>query len=87
MATFEISLDIPDIKIEKAEINENGDVIITVVSTVGGTCCHRCDREISKPYGHGKAIELRHLSILGMKTYIHIPLIFYCERETWDCQP
>jgi len=72
MATFELSLDIPDIEIEKMELTENGDRIITVVSTVTGTCCHRCGRWISKPYGHGKAIELRHLSILGRNTYIRI---------------
>ncbi|MEA1907911.1 MAG: hypothetical protein U9N43_02625 [Euryarchaeota archaeon] len=54
MATFELSLDIPDIKIEKMEPTENKDGIITVLSTVVGTCCHRCGIEVSKPYCHGK---------------------------------
>jgi transposase len=79
MATFEISLDIPYIEIEKMEITENGDRIITVVSTVEGTRCHKCGREITKPYGHGRPIELRHLSILGMNTYIRIrPARYQC---------
>jgi len=79
MATFDIPLDIPDVEIENVEITKNGDVIITVVSTVEGTCCYRCGREISKPYGHGKTIKLRHLSILGKKTYIHIrPVRYQC---------
>jgi transposase len=79
MATFEISLDIPDIDIEKEEIIKNGDRIITVVSTVEGTCCHRCGREIIKPYGYGRPIELRHLSILGRNTYIRIrPARYQC---------
>jgi transposase len=79
MKTFEISLDIPYIDIEKEEITENGDRIITVVSTVEGTRCHKCGREIIKPYGYGRPIELRHLSILGMNTYIRIrPARYQC---------
>jgi len=79
MAIFEISLDIPNVEIEKMDITENGDRIITVVSTVEGTRCHKCGREIIKHYGHGGPIELRHLSILGMKTYIRIhPARYQC---------
>lgn len=79
MATFEISLDIPDIDIKKVEITENRERIITVVSTVEGTRCHKCGREIIKPYGCGRPIELRHLPILGMKTYIRIrPARYQC---------
>lgn len=79
MTTFEIPLDIPDIDIKKVEITKKGDIIITVVSTVEGTRCHKCGREITKPYGYGKTIKLRHLSILGMKTYIHIrPAKYQC---------
>jgi transposase len=79
MATFEISLDIPEIDIKKVKITKKGDIIITVTSTVVGTRCHKCGREIIKPYGRGKTIELRHLSILGMKTYIHIrPAKYQC---------
>ncbi|MEA1998796.1 MAG: ISL3 family transposase, partial [Euryarchaeota archaeon] len=79
MAILEIPLDIPYIEIEKMEITENGDRIITVVSTVGGTCCHRCGREITKLYGCGRPIELRHLSIPGMNTYIRIrPARYQC---------
>jgi transposase len=83
MATFEISLDIPYIDIEKEEITENRDRIITVVSTVEGTRCHKCGREITKPYGCGRPIELRHLPILGMNTYIRIrPARYQCTHCT-----
>jgi transposase len=79
MATFEIPLDIPDIDIKKVKITKKGDIIITVVSTVEGTRCHKCGREITKPYGYGRPIELRHLSILGMNTYIRIrPARYQC---------
>ena len=79
MKTFEIPLDISDIDIKKVKITKKGYIIITVVSTVEGIRCHKCGREIIKPYGHGKTIKLRHLSILGMKTYIHIrPARYQC---------
>ena len=79
MKTFEMPLDISDIDINKVKITKKGYSIITVVSTVEGTRCHKCGREIIKPYGHGKTIKLRHLSILGMKTYIHIrPARYQC---------
>jgi transposase len=79
MAIFEIPLDIPDIDIKKVEIIKNENIIITLVSTVEGTRCHKCGREIAKPHGYGRPIELRHLSILGMNTYIRIrPARYQC---------
>ena len=86
MATLEIPLDIPDVEIKKEEVTENGDRIVTVVSTVEGTRCHNWGREIIKPYGCGKTIKLRHLAILGMKTHIHIrPAKYQCIH--CDCKP
>ncbi len=43
--------------------------------------CHKCGREISKPYGSGREILLRHLSVFGRKTYIRIrPPRYQCIR-------
>ncbi len=69
---FEKLLNIPDVRAKKKEISTEGDVIITVESTAEGTCCHKCGREIYKPYGHGREILLRHLPVFGTKTYICI---------------
>jgi len=41
MHKIEIPLDIPDVEIENIEMNKEGDVIITVRSTVKGTSCHK----------------------------------------------
>ena len=80
--TLEIPLDLPDVKLEKAELNETGDFLITVSSTRVGTRCHRCGREITKPYGHDRQISLRHLPILGRKTVIRLrPRRYQCQ----DC--
>ena len=72
MQLFEIALDIPGVEIEKVETNKKGDIIITVKSTVVGTICHKCGRRITKPYGSGREITLRHLPILGRNVYIRI---------------
>jgi len=72
MTKIEIPLDIPDVEIENIEINKEGDIIITVRSTVKGTRCHKCGRKITKLHCHDREITLRHLSILGRKVYIRI---------------
>jgi transposase len=76
---FEVSLDIPDVKIVKTEVNRVGDLVITVESTVDGTHCHQCGRWVTKSYGHDKEILLRHLSVFGRKTYIRLrPKRYQC---------
>ena len=46
--TFEIPLDIPDVTIQTVETDRNGAFVITVKSTVAGTYCHRCGKQITK---------------------------------------
>ena len=77
--TFEIPLDIPDVTIEKAETNRHGDFVITVKSTIEGTHCHKCGKKITKVYGYDREITIRHLSILGKKTFIRLrPVRYQC---------
>ena len=72
MIKIEIPLDIPDVEVVDVTMDENGAIIITVESCLEDTCCRVCGRRISKFHGHGRLITLRHLSILGRKTYIQI---------------
>jgi transposase len=67
-----ISLDIPDVQVLGIKMNKKGDYIITVESTLEGTTCHRCGREISKFHSHDRVITLRHLPILGRQVYIRL---------------
>ena len=81
--TLEIPLDLPEVNVERAELTEAGDFLITVSSSRAGTRCHRCGREITKPYGHDREITLRHLPILGRKTLIRLrPKRYQCQ----DCR-
>jgi transposase len=67
-----IPLGIPDVYVLSVELNEQGDYIVTVESTQVGTICQHCGRKITKPSGHGRWIELRHLPILGHCVYIRL---------------
>jgi transposase len=54
------------------EVNERGDYIVTVESTLNSAVCQSCGGRITKPNGYGREIELRHLSILGHRLYIRL---------------
>ncbi len=67
-----LPLDIADVSVSSAHLNEPGDYIITIESMQPFTICQHCGRKITKFHGHGREIELRHLSVLGCRTYIHL---------------
>ena len=78
MDRFEMPLD-EGVHIESVEFTPNDEIILTVTSTVEGTVCHRCGQEIKDFWGYGREITLRHLSILGKRTYIRMkPKRYQC---------
>lgn len=75
---LEIPLDIPDVTLEHVKMTESA-MIITVKSTIKEGKCRKCGRPISKFHGHDKEVTLRHLPILGRKTYIRLrPVRYQC---------
>lgn len=44
---IKIPLDIPDVRLPSTEITDEGEFIIGVESTLGGTRCRRCGAHIS----------------------------------------
>jgi transposase len=82
---LQIPLDIPNVTIETMETTTQGHRIITVRSTVLGTDCHQCGQEITKMYGDDRDIVLRHLPILGRKTFIRLhPVRYQCQSCRWS---
>ncbi len=67
-----LPLDIPGVSVSSAHLNEHNDYIITVESMQTYTICQHCGRNITKFHGQGRRIELRHLSVFGYRTYIHL---------------
>jgi len=67
-----IPLDLPDVKVLSTERNREGDFIIYVESTLEGTTCRKCGREITTLHSLDDFITLRHLPILDRRTFIRI---------------
>ena len=66
-----LPLDIAEVRVSSANLNEEGDYIISVESMKAYIICQHCERKLTKFHGQGRQLELRHLSILGTRTYIH----------------
>lgn len=73
-------LNLSDIEIERVVIEGKKTIKIYVKSLKEGTHCHRCGQAIDRYHGYGQEIELRHLSLLGYKTYLVIrPKRYQCQ--------
>ena len=69
-AEVTVPLDIPDVRVVKTEINERGELIITIESTKQGTSCRRCGRWNDKFHGYDDWVSLRHLPVFGRMSYL-----------------
>jgi transposase len=69
-AQVTVPLDIPDVRVLKTELNERGELIITIESTKTGVSCRRCGHWIEKFHGHDDWVILRHLPVFGRSSYL-----------------
>ena len=78
-------LNLENIRILESRINRDNEIIIRVESTQEEILCHCCG-ELCNVHGKGTTIKLRHLSILGHKTYIEITpprgICKHCDNKT-----
>lgn len=80
-AMVTIPLDLPDVRVLDTHINAQGDIIITVESTLEEATCKHCGRKIKAFHQHDEWITIRHLSMLGRPTYIRLqPKRYNCAR-------
>jgi len=74
-----IPLDVPDVRVLQTELTKDGELILTVESTLTSTNCRRCGRVITERHGVDEPRLLRHLPILGRVVYLRIrPKRFRC---------
>ena len=57
-------------RVLKTEINDRGEVIITIESTKEGTRCRQCGKWITKSHGVDEWVQVRHLPVFGRPTYL-----------------
>lgn len=85
-ADVTIPLGIPDVRVLKTEINERGEVIITIESTKKGTNCRWCGKWITKSHGYDKWVKKRHLPVFGRPSYLRYRARRYqcetCQKTT-----
>ena len=74
-----IPLDIPDLRVLQTELSKDGELILTVESTLSSTTCRRCGRTITQRHGVDEPRLLRHLPSFGRVVYLRIrPKRFRC---------
>jgi transposase len=69
---LKIPFDIADVAILSSQVTPDGKLIVTVESQIETIRCGCCGRELRCNAGHGQAIQLRHLPVLGMETYLQL---------------
>lgn len=85
-SSITVPLDIPEVEVLSTEITSENQLIIEVESTKKTTACGVCGVAIACTFGHGQAIRLRHLPVLGLETYVVIrPKRGQC--LSCDCDP
>ncbi len=68
--SIRIPLDLPDVRVLEVSKTEQGAWLIRVESTLNGTQCHRCGRQITQFHGLDTAIRLRHLPLFEIPVFI-----------------
>jgi transposase len=77
---IEIPLDIENIRVKQVTFTKEDNILIKVESTEEGAYCYRCGNRITKLHSHNRELKLRHLAILGKKTYLLIaPKRYECD--------
>lgn len=76
-----IPLDLPDVRVLGVSKTEQGDWLIRIESTLEGTRCHRCGRQIVHFHGYDQAIRVRHLPVFGQPVLIEFrPKRYRCHQ-------
>src|SRR5258708_37685707 len=64
-----IALDIANVDVMSVKVSERG-YEISVESTLDGTHCQRCGRQIKAFQGYNDPVTIQHLPILGQAVYL-----------------
>jgi transposase len=81
-----IPLDLPDVRVLDVSKTSKGHWLIRIESTLQGTTCHRCGRQINNFHGLDRPIQLRHLPLFETPVVIELrPKRYQCHH--CDGQP
>jgi len=81
LSRITIPLDIPDVRVLDVQVSREGDYVLTIESTLKCARCHKCGQLIRKFHAYDEWVTVRHLPILGHRTYLRFrPKRFACEE-------
>ena len=69
---IQVPLNLPDVRVLSTQRTEQGHWLICVASTLEGTRCRRCGREIHDLHGWDAVVRLRHLPLFDVPVFIEI---------------
>jgi transposase len=69
---IQVPLNLPDVRVLSTQTTEQGHWLIHVESTLEGTPCRRCGREIRDLHGVDAAVRLRHLPLFDVPVLLEI---------------
>ena len=68
-AKIEVPLDIPDVQVLNTQITDQGELVVTLESTLNHTFCRQWGQKITQFHGYDEWVTVRQLSILGRPVY------------------
>jgi len=81
--SIQIPLDLLDVRVLEVSKKEDETWLIRVESTLSGTSCRKCGKELKHFHGFDQPIKLRHLPVFEQPVYIELkPKRYQCP----DCQ-
>jgi transposase len=69
---IQVPLNLPDVRVLSTQRTEQGHWLIRVESTVEGTLCRRCGREIRDLHGLDAVVRLRHLPLFDVPVFVEL---------------
>jgi transposase len=70
-AQISIPLDIEDVKVLKVEVGVNGNLHITLESTLNYGICRKCGHKLTKVHGYDNWVKVQHLPSFGRAVFLH----------------
>ncbi len=68
--SIHIPLDLPDVRVLEVSQTDQGHWLIRIESTLSGTTCHQCGRQLTHFHGFDHAIRLRHLPVFDTPVFV-----------------
>ncbi len=70
--SIQIPLDLPDVRVLEVSKTEEGTWLKRVESTLKGTSCLGCGKELTHFHGFDQPIRLRHLPVFEQPVYVEL---------------